>query len=728
MKNYFAFVVLFLTGMIIGVAVKQLANDVSFASILAIIILVTAVMLALALINALWQKRRAASDVAELRVPSAENLTLRRWAIVELLLLGLVLAGGGQIIFSFVRDWIPVGVVAYASGLIVLVSLVRVAQGESTLNRVEASAVAWLNRVDDRRGAQVFLTLIAAVGMALCVSVSQSERAANDYWLGFYAWLGAILALVIAFIVLPTRGTWHACAAALKSVRLEIWLVVALTAFAFLVRVIDLTNIPYPLAGDEASIGLEGQRILAGDASNLFSSGWQSEPSMSFLPWALAMAVWGQSVLALRLLAALIGTLTIPALYWLARRMFDLPTALLSAALLAAMSVHIHFSRIAVNNVMNAFFACVVFGLIYQAVTTRRATWFAAAGIMSGLTLYTFVGSRLVAILAGAFLLYAGVTDQNVRRAWRKLALFALTAGLVMLPLALFFLQHTDIAFGRLTDVSAFSSGWIDREMQATGHSLWFILANQIAWSVLVLVSTPAIQGFYNSPGPLFDPLWSLALILGLGFSVLRLREIKHAILQIWFWSVLLFAGVLITPPPFAERYVMLYPVVAIFAGYGIVNVVSLLTTAFNRRGLATALLVVSGLALAITSLNFYFRDYTPQHYYTDANSEVGAELGQALARAPRDVRVYFLGEPRMFYEFPSLTFLSRQLEGVDVRIGDDVRALVIPARLAIFVALPERQADLNQIRAQYPDGEYQQVFRRTQPDELLYAAYTVKP
>jgi hypothetical protein len=377
---------------------------------------------------------------------------------------------------------------------------------------------------------------------------------------------------------------------------------------------------------------------------------------------------------------------------------------------------------------MNAFFACLVFWLVYRAIQTRRLEWFAATGLTSGLAIYTFVGSRLVAILAGVILLYACATDRTMRSERRKIALAGLIAGLTVLPLAIYFLQHPDIAFGRFTDMGLIQSGWLEREMQQTGKSALSIFENQISAAFLVLCSTPAVRGFYNSPGALFDPLWSLFLILGIAFSILRLNELRHVIVQLWFWSVLLFAGILLMPPPFAERYVMAFPAIAIFIACGISNIISLIQLPTQRTIFARSLPAVAALALAATSLNFYFFEYTPHHYYADPNTEVGMELGSYLATVPRKSKVYFLGEPRMFYEFPSIPFLSNGLDGVDVPLNVDVRQLVEPGRTAIFVALPERQQDLEQIRRFYPGGDYWQVPRRTRPQETLYLAYSVFP
>jgi Dolichyl-phosphate-mannose-protein mannosyltransferase len=647
---------------------------------------------------------------------------------VCLLIFALALAGLGQGILSFARDMILIGIAAYAASFLVLLVLIRVTRNTRRLSKIEIHLIEWLGKTNPVFVAQVALALAAVAAVLVTTAIAQSYRPGGEEWASFCSWVVAILALTVALVLIPARPRFRDLLETLTNARVEVLLVAGLTLLAFFLREIELINIPYPLAGDEASIGLEGQRIIYGWASQMFVAGWQSEPSMSFLPWAVSMLIFGQNVFGLRILAVIVGALTVPVSYLLARSMFNKPVALMSATLLAVMSVHIHFSRIAVNNVENPFFACLVFWLIYRAVETRQVYWFAAAGLASGAAMYTFVGSRLVLILAGVYLVYMFIRDKTLWIHKPKFVIFGLTVGLIVFPLALFFWQHQDIAFARMNQVGAFQNGWMEHEAAQTGQPTWLIAANTFVRSFLIFVSTPAQHGFYNSPGPMFDGLWSLFIVLGLIFSFFGIREHRHILLQLWFWSVILFAGALIVPPPHAERFAMAFPVVAILAAWGIWNVVSLLVEILGAQSVVRyGLMTIIVIALAITSLNFYFLDYTPNNYYTDANSEVGVELGQYLATVPRESRVYFFGEPRMFYDFPSIPFLSGNLQGVDVHANDDVAQLVERGRPAIFVTIPEQRENMERVRQLYPGGTYWEVPRRTKP-ETLYMVYTVIP
>ena len=100
------------------------------------------------------------------------------------------------------------------------------------------------------------------------------------------------------------------------------WLVVLLLfGLALFLRTYRLETIPPGLFNDEAANGLDARAVLAGAHPIFFERNSGREPIFIYLQAAM-MALMGQTPLALRLTAALIGALTIPATYWLVRELF----------------------------------------------------------------------------------------------------------------------------------------------------------------------------------------------------------------------------------------------------------------------------------------------------------------------------------------------------------------------------------------------------------------------
>ncbi len=643
-----------------------------------------------------------------------------RTTLSALLLLCLTLAAAGQILLSYSPRHAWIGLVAFAGSFVLLIVLVRALE-EGSLTRLETRILRAVAGIFPSDLIGLILVATALVSSLVATLYSQGNQPAARGWPTFGFWLTGVLALV-AFIVREIARSRRA-SDALRVSRLELAAVIGLTAGAFIVRFVRLADVPYPISGDEASVGVEGLKILAGSSTDMFRTGWSLQPNLSFLGPAVSMSQFGETLVGLRLFPVLAGTLTVPVLYFLARSMFSRTVAFLAATLLATMAFHLHFSRIAVNNADATLLVCVVVGLLYALGSTRRPDRFVAAGLACGFSIYSFAGARLAFVIALFYVVYLFATDREFRRSWTRLLLFVIALAVAVLPTAVHFLQKTDIALGRLSQMGVFHSGWLGEEAARSGHSAVFLLGRQLVRSFSIFVSAPAIGGFYNSPKPLLDPFWSIAFLLGIMFSWIRLPDPRHALLNIWFWSVLLFGGALILPPPHAERLLLATPAVAFFAAWGIWNVWSIVGRISAKRvQVAGAFATVS--LLAFTSLSFYFREYTPRYYFTELDGEVGTELGRYLAREPRVRQVYFSGRPRMWYRsFASTDFLSGGVPGEDFPAGTvpDIRG---KRRPLVFVALPHLRPEVERIRQVHAGGKLLSIRRRPNVREPLFFVY----
>ena len=97
-----------------------------------------------------------------------------------------------------------------------------------------------------------------------------------------------------------------------------------------------------PFWFDEAYTALSVQLPVRGILERLRGEG--NAPLYYLLMHAWS-AVFGDGVYAFRLVSALLGTLTIPLLYWIGVRMFSRRAALIAAILAAVAPLHIHYSQ-----------------------------------------------------------------------------------------------------------------------------------------------------------------------------------------------------------------------------------------------------------------------------------------------------------------------------------------------------------------------------------------------
>jgi len=133
-------------------------------------------------------------------------------------------------------------------------------------------------------------------------------------------------------------------------------------------------------------MGLEARDVLDGAMRDPFTTGWLSHPTLWFYVQAASLRVFGDSVVRLRMISALLGAATIPALYVFARRPFGARVALSAAALLALYHVHIHFSRIGLNNVADPLFALLTYTCLLAGLRRRSPLLLGLSGLFLGST------------------------------------------------------------------------------------------------------------------------------------------------------------------------------------------------------------------------------------------------------------------------------------------------------------------------------------------------------
>src|SRR5512139_188743 len=103
---------------------------------------------------------------------------------------------------------------------------------------------------------------------------------------------------------------------------------VAVMLVAATLRFVGLGQLPAGLYRDEAFYGLDAVNVLQGQYAIYFPANNGREPMFIYL-LALSIGLLGRSPFAVRLPAALISLLTVPATYLMARELFNRQVGLL---------------------------------------------------------------------------------------------------------------------------------------------------------------------------------------------------------------------------------------------------------------------------------------------------------------------------------------------------------------------------------------------------------------
>ncbi len=490
------------------------------------------------------------------------------------------------------------------------------------------------------------------------------------------------------------------------------WLIVIL-AVALVARLTDIGGIPQNLGGDEAGMGLDARKVLAGSLREPFATGYLSHPNLWFFAQARALQLFGDSVAGLRTLSALLGVLTVPALYLFARPHFGRGVALAAAALLAAFHFHVHFSRLAMNNVADPLLLLLGFAAVLHGWRTRSLLSFTAAGILLGLSQHLYFGSRLALPIIGALVVHQLIFDRrHLVTLWRGFLFAGLGFVATVGPLLWFWATHLPDFNARLAQVGVLQSGWLEREL-AAGRGLVDVIAKQL-WSGFGAFSFVNDRSAHYDPGiPLLDLVSTVLFFAGLVVLLIGWRRPHSMLIVSWLAGTALFGGALIVNSPESPRYVTAAPAMLLVAAVGLVQGLEFVRARFGRPrfllGPAAAVVVVVGL----WNLNFYFRDYTPRNSHGWLNTEVTTEMGRFLAGRSSGDHVLFLGPPRIYLNNPTTIFLAKRVSGADVRepLVNEIDLPGLPAgRQPLFILLPERREEPSIIRRSYPDGKERSI------------------
>lgn len=372
----------------------------------------------------------------------------------------------------------------------------------------------------------------------------------------------------------------------------------AIIAAGLAVRLYAIERIPEVVFHDECDNLVNVYQILNGKGPGLFGFDWKPQPAASVYVLSLFMRL-GNSILTLRLPAALYSLAALIPFYVLLRRAVSAPAALLTVALLAGDIWYLHFSRAGWENVSTCLFLAGAALCTRDGIRSGRMRPFFSAGVWSALGAYGYFSGRAVALAVVAAILLALLRPVVPRgRLVAGLVLAVTTAFLLYTPQLPRIVSHWDL-FQKRTRAVSILAEHPQRSLSAT--------VGLLAWSFgrkarQLFVGRPAIDRYLRlDKGPL--PAASTFLLgLGLLLSLFRWRDT-------WIWWVFLLVPfvvtqVLTTGDLNGARGIIFVPMLYLFVGLAVHAVWQVATAA--ARPLA-AIVVAAGIALAASSTRQYF-------------------------------------------------------------------------------------------------------------------------
>ncbi len=632
--------------------------------------------------------------------------TTRFTASLLLLVGGFVLFNGFEILkaqnylhFTAPISLILVGILVFVLGIFF------------GTDKMPASVLSTLDRVNTsmriRQDQLVMLVLSVIMAIIAQLAAGYGPKMTNPF-IAVLAWSTALIFVVAGSWKKGEAGKYPPGASLRTCLETPLTLV-GIFIFALLFRIIQPESIPVLLSGDEGSSGLAATQFARGETNNIFRTDWYSFPALYFTIPGLIIRVLGQTVTALRLSSAIPGALTVVAVFWIVHAAFGKRAAWFAAIFLSTLHFHVHFSRIALNNIWDGLWVTVGLSALWYAWNYERRNAYILAGLCLGLSQYFYTSGRILVFIMLVWLVIVGLSDRpRLKRALPDLGLMALTAIVVTLPLFIFFVKYPLELVAPLNRVGIFSREWLNYTAQTRGVPTWRILLDQVMLGLGAYIYAP-VRAWYYPEIPILRPSAAAFFVSGLAFSLIRNQKKFGYLLVLWLIAFGLL-GAMSESTPAAQRYPAAAPAVAILVAVGVSEYGGLLERLWpSMRNLVSVATILTMLLLAAREVQFYFFQYTPKsaQILAQDNSMVGYRLGLYLRRYPKDAVIVFLGGGRMgFYSIPSTQYLAPQFNGIDINTPWSTSENLKPNNdHLLFIILPNVESDIPLVQHDYPGG-----------------------
>ncbi len=254
--------------------------------------------------------------------------------------------------------------------------------------------------------------------------------------------------------------------------------------------------------------------------------------------WMYVLAGWisvvGRDIAGLRLIAALVGVLTLAAVYRLGRELFDPWVGVFALAALAGLLWHIMVSQQAVRANFSILMVALAALAWARALAPGQSTrgWL-IAGVATGALAYTYFAAFGVL----AFLVLAAVGIAVLDRTARRGVLIALlTAGCIAAPQAFFAISHLEVFTSRSASV-------------ASGDPA-SLAVNALAWVNAFWLQGDADLHYNVSGRPVLDPIALAPFLTGLGFALRRVVRASGSETRARWVAIALLGGLFVTLAP----------------------------------------------------------------------------------------------------------------------------------------------------------------------------------
>ena len=415
-----------------------------------------------------------------------------------------------------------------------------------------------------RRGAML-VTLGAAAGLMIALVNAARLRANIADPLGPALWIVSMLVL-LAYTLFPLarRIGWSPLWPVLEKpgrYRWAPWLsLIVVMAIAAAVRLPGLGDIPQGINPDEGDRASTSVDLLHGLApASWFDSGWFFINMIYFRVLAVSLSIFGPTVFGGRMLSALCGIAFVGVIAWIGWQQFSPRVGLLAAAFAAGLEMTIQHGRLITEAGPTALLWVISIGCFLEGVRTGRMWAWAVAGLTGGLSLYFYPSARLWSVGAVLTVLVILAFLRNPR-VLPGVGIAALASIMAALPFLIHLSTHTDEFAGRYAQTAVLDPRNQERlAYLSPPEPLPALVALQAERTLGMFDRYPDGGGFLPINRAIFSPpLAQLALVGAFYLLVRGWRDVRLAVVSVWFWVSLSGVALTVETPDYLRSVGML--------------------------------------------------------------------------------------------------------------------------------------------------------------------------
>lgn len=445
--------------------------------------------------------------------------------------------------------------------------------------------------------------------------------------------VGYLIAFVMVFFAIhksnPLEGILHDVQTQDRFSRFDAVLLGAITFVALIFRIHALNWNLDAFEGELAPYSAAATSIPGMVIANRGYGPWAPLGLLYYLPIWLTTSLFGTTLLALRLSSSIVGVFTIPAIYFLARRVAGREAALLAAMFVALNNQHIGWGRTDIHphgvTTWPAALLCIVF---LRAIEKKRVFDWILVVLCMGLTWHQYPsGQSSVAIPIFASAIYFFLNGFKLPFRWGNLTWLALGTLLwfIGLPLSYWY------ANGAFTVENPFNLtgpralwGGLQQDMGAVDRALVVVESaithlGKVVEAIFFNARHVFHQDYLSEVGDMAPRTypWLLTPFMFVAFIMLVRTAYRIEVAVLLGWIIAAIAPGIFSEQAYPKRLSTLFPALDIVGAIGIIVVLT-----YIRRGGNKFKLLLAAIALSLGI--FYYSAFEARQWFSGIKPRYG--------------------------------------------------------------------------------------------------------